>query len=205
MDAGLDYEFIISGVLGYVAYIQDYASIRIPVPEGWEYEVREYTDDSTPFGIAFRPEGEEGWVSVEFRPEGFSVCGTGLVVADGMLRHNKYVFGMGFYDGSDAWSYMHFADLPGTYVAINEGADGWLKERDDEVMDILGRMALGENAMSWDMVYELARTLIRDESYSDIRGSFNYHTGVWSVEYTNAEQKVVHLLTVDSEGNVTAP
>ena len=205
VDAGLDYEFIISGVLGYVAYIQDYASIRIPVPEGWEYEVREYTDDSTPFGIAFRPEGEEGWVSVEFRPEGFSVCGTGLVVADGMLRHNKYVFGMGFYDGSDAWSYMHFADLPGTYVAINEGADGWLKERDDEVMDILGRMALGENAMSWDMVYELARTLIRDESYSDITGSFDYHTGVWSVEYTNAGHKVVHLLTVDSEGNVTAP
>lgn len=121
------------------------ANMKLPMLEGWTYEITEYTDGDTPFGIRFRPEREtEGWISLEYWSMQFAVCGTGLETVDGSFDENGYSYTIGYYDGSEIWSYLVFRNLPGSYVALREGGESWFPEYESEIMLMLSHAVLAE-------------------------------------------------------------
>ena len=64
-------------------------TLSISIPEGWEYEIKEYSDESSSFGIYFWPEGEtEGKLSFLYY-DAWGVCGTGLEVRQSKLAVMK--------------------------------------------------------------------------------------------------------------------
>lgn len=129
-----------------IEYSYGTACIQMYLPETWEYEIEEAVDEDTPFGINFRPEGEEGWLKLQYWPGMFGVCGTGLTTASLELRNGREG-SVGYYDGSDIWSYIRFPSLDGDYVVLNEGADNWLREKESAVLDILEQATLASELM----------------------------------------------------------
>lgn len=114
--------------------------ISLNIPEGWEYETEEYSDETGRFGIRFAPENCNGCVGLYFYNNLFGVCGTGLeereVTFDSGLSGR-----MGIYDGGDTWSFIVFPEqsgLSGSFAALADGAGDWLSEQEDKVLEILG-------------------------------------------------------------------
>lgn len=112
--------------------------ISLKIPEGWDYETEEYNEDSGRFGIRFFPEGCSGSVGLYYY-DFFGVCGTGLETRDITFEGGRKGR-MGLYDGSDIFSFITFPDqeLPtGSFVVLNEGAEDWLTEYEDEVISTI--------------------------------------------------------------------
>ncbi len=112
--------------------------ISLKIPEGWDYETEEYNEDSGRFGIRFFPEGCSGSVGLYYY-DFFGVCGTGLETREIALEGGRKGR-MGLYDGSDIFSFITFPDqeLPtGSFVVLNEGAEDWLAEYEDEVISTI--------------------------------------------------------------------
>lgn len=112
--------------------------ISLKIPEGWDYETEEYNEDSGRFGIRFFPEGCSGSVGLYYY-DFFGVCGTGLETRDITFEGGRKGR-MGLYDGSDIFSFITFPDqeLPtGSFVVLNEGAEDWLAEYEDEVISMI--------------------------------------------------------------------
>ncbi len=112
--------------------------ISLKIPEGWDYETEEYNEDSGRFGIRFFPEGCSGSVGLYYY-DFFGVCGTGLETKDITFEGGRKGR-MGLYDGSDIFSFITFPDqeLPtGSFVVLNEGAEDWLAEYEDEVISTI--------------------------------------------------------------------
>lgn len=134
------------------------AGISLTIPEGWEYAVEEYDQDSGRFGIRFWPEGQNGTVGL-YVYDSFGVCGTGLeeqeITFDSGLKGN-----MGTYDQGGVWDFIAFQDVPGHYIAQTEGADEWWSVYQEEAMEILGSARLGENQT--DAVTDFAVRLFQE-------------------------------------------
>ena len=87
------------------------------LPEGWTY-INVQTDDipTSNISVYLKPdapieEGTDGSVlTIEYRKDGFPVCGTGLVQKN--IDFNGYSASQGFYDGNEHWSYI---SLKGEY------------------------------------------------------------------------------------------
>ena len=117
---------------------QENLRISLKIPEGWDYETEEYNEDSGRFGIRFFPEGCSGSVGLYYY-DFFGVCGTGLETREIALEGGRKGR-MGLYDGSDIFSFITFPDqeLPtGSFVVLNEGAEDWLAEYEDEVISTI--------------------------------------------------------------------
>lgn len=119
-------------------------SIGLDLPEGWEHEVEEYSEDTGLFGLRFRPGGAEGWVRLECC-DWFGVCGTGLVTEE--ISFPSGLTGeMGTYDGGQVWDFIAFPPPEGathTYVASAEGIEDWWPDYGDAAMEILSTARLG--------------------------------------------------------------
>ena len=114
-------------------------------PAGWGYETEEYSEDGGRFGIRFFPEGCSGQVGLYYY-DFFGVCGTGLETRELTLEGGRKGR-MGLYDGSDLFSFITFPEetlSAGSFVVLNEGADDWLAEHEDEVLQILGAAVMAE-------------------------------------------------------------
>ncbi len=112
--------------------------ISLKIPEGWDYETEEYNEDSGRFGIRFFPEGCSGSVGLYYY-DFFGVCGTGLETRDITFEGGRKGR-MGLYDGSDIFSFITFpeeAPASGSFVVLNEGAENWLAEYEDEVISTI--------------------------------------------------------------------
>lgn len=119
--------------------------ISLKIPEGWEYVTEEYSEDSGRFGISFSPEGCSGQVGLYYY-DFFGVCGTGLETRDITFEGGRKGR-TGIYDGRDLFSFITFPDEEpsfGSFVALNDGAEDWLAEYDDEVLQILGAALMEE-------------------------------------------------------------
>ena len=118
--------------------------IKLVIPEGWEYEVKEFKEEGyQEFGIYFWPEGQtEGKLALMCAGESWGVCGTGLTTKEvrlGNYRAVKYI-----YHSDQFWTFLRF-DYPETnYVVYNEGADRWLKEYGVEAFTILSSVEFPE-------------------------------------------------------------
>ncbi|MBQ8175428.1 MAG: hypothetical protein IJ035_00135 [Oscillospiraceae bacterium] len=86
------------------------------LPEGWTYTAVHTDDEPTSNTSAYLiPKEMEGLadgsvLTIEYRKDGFLVCGTGLVQKN--IDFNGYSATQGFYDGNEHWSYI---SLKGEY------------------------------------------------------------------------------------------
>jgi len=118
-----------------ISYSYDGHSVSLPYVDGWEYEIVEYTENGTSYGVSYRPVGEDGWIKLHYR-DSFGVCGTGL-------EEKPYGNGsMGTYDNSDIWSFITFEADEGHYVATTNGVSDWWETHGDEAMTILDQAVL---------------------------------------------------------------
>lgn len=207
-DLSIITEYTITGTD--VSYSYDYANMAFTLPYGWEYETVGYTDDEMPFGIRFRRKYLDGWISLQYWPGDFAVCGTGLVTEDIQLE-NGLTATVGYYDGKEVWSYICVNGLPGDYVMQNEGADAWLLAYETELMDLLGQAVLAEGIIDESQAKELALGYAVETGwFEDIYGGeqgityesrFNYEKGIWNITLRKQGDAPMDV-QLDAEGNV---
>lgn len=200
----------------YAEYAHEYASIRLPIRETWEWETVEYTDDATPFGIRFRPKGYEGWIFVQFCPDGF--------VPDPDWKMGYSGANHTYYDVEDTdatWLYPFCATVynncPGVYAAIMEGGESWYEKYRHEVQELLRNMELGKGYLTRQEIQNTARPLLADAMNAALKKAgyendghfyhqtltFDYHTGLWT--YTiqpKADKPPLTVLQLDAYGNI---
>lgn len=108
-----------------IVHFNDRVSLGIQIPDGWKYERVNSSEEENHLAIRFRPEGEEGWVSLNYQSDSFAVCGTGLETKDVTVA--GYEASQGFYDGRNIWSFIRLREeLPGDYYILNESQ--WLHD-----------------------------------------------------------------------------
>ena len=123
-----------------------YGSITLTIPKGWEYRLCPVGDDallSSSYGIQFYPQGQKGYVEVGYQ-DTFGVCGTGL-------KEEKWKIAgveanVGYYDGSEIWSFVAFHGDDEKIVALASEVDAWWNVQvDDDRADSAVRDAATEN------------------------------------------------------------
>ena len=125
-----------------VEFACDGGMIVVQLPTDWQWEMDEITEDSWGMGISFRPGTEsEGWLRLRYYPGKFGVCGTGLEESE-VTFANGLSGQMGFYDGSEKWSFISFyPDLP--HYALDVDFADWVMEYEQQIFEILGTAQLG--------------------------------------------------------------
>ena len=203
---------------GTVSVSHELGSIKLNTYEYMDYEVIDYTDDETPFGIRMKPKlVEDGWISVYYYPKGFTADPSW----DNKTRGSMNGYDCIWYIPEDQiqgdiynWGAIHFTKLSGDYVILKEGLSQWCREFYMEADTIFTDMVLGGNTMTKDEILEIARSTLGSTStnvlFVDVDGvqriadaSFDSETGLWIIatpEILNRESVVV--LKLDAYGNV---
>lgn len=109
-----------------------YGSIALTIPKGWEYRLCPVGDDallSSSYGIQFYPKGQKGYVEVGYQ-DTFGVCGTGL-------KEEKWKIAgveanVGYYDGSEIWSFVAFHGDDEKIIALASEVDAWWNVQVDD-------------------------------------------------------------------------
>ena len=123
-----------------VTYEEDGVRITLTLPAGWNYALVSLAQNDYCAGITFWPRGrEEGKIRLEYYPQGFGVCGTGLET-DAMELAGRTVT-VGTYDGAALWDYISFGD---DFAAWGEGHESWWAEYGDTAMEILDSAVFGK-------------------------------------------------------------
>lgn len=165
-----------------VGYRYGYAGIELALPNGWEYSIKEYREDGYTFGISFWPAGQAGGkLSVNYYPNGFGVCGTGLSQVEYTFDNGETAY-IGTYDNKPVWDFISFRNTPGDYAVINEGADVWWPDYKEEAASILQTLQLAQGMLSKDRVIELAKEHCTVE-YDTHRADFDNLEGIWEVDF----------------------
>lgn len=111
----------------------------VAVPDQWGVELESGEDGS--LFMLLRPPFEDGALRVGYQPN-FGVCGTGLTQKDTVIAGMDAV--MGYYDGSDQWSFIVFSGPGADYVALKDGADSWWGIYGDTAMEILETLEIAK-------------------------------------------------------------
>lgn len=122
-----------------VSYAWGDADMRLELPAGWDYEIHEYSESSYTFGISFWPgDSTEGKIRLEYYPDGFGVCGTGL--EEERIWLNGQSGYKGTYDGREIWSFIS----TGNYAFLTENVGSWWETYEAEAMEIITTAILSE-------------------------------------------------------------
>ena len=159
-----------------------YANMSLAIPDGWEYEVTEYSPETGNFGIVFRPEGEQvGSLSLMYY-DGWAVCGTEM---DEKLHYigdrETYI---GTYHGQKCWNYIKFNYLPGDYVFFNTGADAWYDKYEAQINDILASAVLADGVMTYAQAEQIALDWAGEQEcgvYEVVYSGFYMENGAWEI------------------------
>jgi hypothetical protein len=115
-----------------------YGSVSLTIPEGWSYTICNVDDDkllSADYAIHFSPENEaDEYIEVGYYSM-FGVCGTGLKEEDTTLAGDSAQ--IGYYDGSNAWEYIHFEGANKGINAIAADNKEWEQATLEEALGIL--------------------------------------------------------------------
>ncbi len=109
-----------------------YGSIALTIPKGWEYRLCPVGDDallSSSYGIQFYPKGQKGYVEVGYQ-DTFGVCGTGLKEEKWKIAGVEV--NVGYYDGSEIWSFVAFHGDDEKIVALASEVDAWWNVQVDD-------------------------------------------------------------------------
>ncbi len=174
-------------------------NISLSIPDDWEYEILK-GEDNADYCIAFWPAGEtEGRIKMAYF-EFFGVCGTGLTVEE--ITVGDYQAQKGTYDNHWLWDYISFIGTPGSYVAINDGAETWWSQYGEEAMVILSQVKIAEGIITREQAIEIAKPDVTVE-YNQIDASFDTDKGEWKVMFSmkdtlDGEQ----VFTITHEGKI---
>ena len=129
-----------------VTYSHGNVTIQLVPYWNWEYEIVEYTDGETPFGIRGRPINQDsGWIFYSCWPGGFTTDTTeymesnrNCTLADGSDWTVEYTC---HYPDDPVmltpnwrlWSSMEITGIPGNFAIINEGAGNWFYDHRYEI------------------------------------------------------------------------
>lgn len=117
--------------------------LDLRLPEGWIYETVTESDNS---GIRCRPETENsGWIYFSFWPDGYEPEGTDRFINEGMHHGGPWYVsypaevsqGVSFDITGAIWSNQRICTTAGDYAIINDGADGWFLEYQDQIEDAI--------------------------------------------------------------------
>ena len=157
------------------------ANITILQPDGWTFELVPYSDDSTPFGIRFRPlEVDEGWLFLGFWPQGFVYDKEYTIPWHPVSDTSGQTWAEHTSDGS--FAFCAFANAPGDYVLISQGADNWFPEYRREVSSLLVWCNFGIGFPSKQQAIEAAGFTEEEVTYA----GFDWTTGCWTIWGENA-------------------
>lgn len=118
-------------------------SLTLRLMEGWEYE--EYSDWQSS-GIRCRPAGvTEGWICFSFWPKGYAPKEENRYISEYSYGSYAVVTSWpsdvqspeGFSTYGHIWSYQKYVMNCGDYAIINEGADGWFLDYQEQLSDII--------------------------------------------------------------------
>ena len=159
-----------------------YANMSLVIPDGWEYEITEDSPETGNFGIVFRPEGQQvGSLSLMYF-DGWGFCGTGLKTKTDYIGGQEV--SIGTYDGRKNWNYIRLKYLPGDYVFLNTGADGWYDQYEEEINGILASAVVAEGIRSRAEAEEIALSWANELDvgvYEVARTGFTMDNGVWEI------------------------
>ncbi len=176
-----------------------FSSIALSIPEGWEYET-ERRFDSGDFCIAFWPKAEaEGKIKMWYF-DAFGVCGTGLETEK--IKLGEYNCTKGTYDGKRYFDHIIFEGLPGSYVALNEGAEKWWETYGEEALQILASAKLAEGVLSKEEAISLAEKKAT-VAYNETRAWFDTVNGNWEITFLNKKTFEKEVFIVTNEGKIT--
>ncbi len=167
-------------------YVYGYASIRLTVPEGWEFEML----DGEEGGLRFWPiSAPDGRILLSFHPDGFDAGATGLEIQSLALADGATAtIGAYVTEPHPYWGFLLFDDAPGVYVATTEGVyDWWWIEFGDTVMQILNGARLGEGYLTRTAAIEAAKPACT-VAFDQTAATFDGHTGEWAVHFYTAGQ-----------------
>lgn len=177
----------------------NYSNIELTIPHDWNYET-EHGDNANEYCISFWPADQaEGKIKV-WCYTAFGVCGTGLEEKE--ITVGAYKARKGTYDNKKVWDFISFTDMPGSYVAINEGADKWWDRYGDEAMQILGTVKIADGIIDKSQAIEIAKKGITAK-YDRTDAIFDSEKGLWTVSfYEKNRSEKVQSITVSYNGKV---
>ena len=176
-----------------------YSNITLTIPYNWNYEI-ERGNNADEYCIAFWPADQtEGKIKMWYYTA-FGVCGTGLKEKE--ITIGTYKARKGTYDNRKTWDFISFADMPGSYVAMNEGADKWWSQYGDEAMQILSTIKIAEDIITEEQVIELVKKDVTVE-YNQIDARFDTENGLWTVMFSKKNTAGGdQVITVTHEGKI---
>lgn len=176
-----------------------YSNITLTIPHDWEYET-ERGNSPDEYCISFWPADQtEGKIKMWYYTA-FGVCGTGLEEKE--ITVGEYKAWQGTYDNKKVWDFISFKGMPGSYVAMNEGADKWWSEYGDEAMQILRSVKIAENILTEQQVIDLAKKDVTVE-YNQTSARFDTEKGLWTVSFTKKNTAGGdQVFTITHEGKI---
>ena len=177
----------------------NYSNIELTIPHDWNYET-EHGDNANEYCISFWPADQaEGKIKV-WCYTAFGVCGTDLEEKE--ITVGAYKARKGTYGNKKAWDFIIFTDMPGSYVAINEGAEKWWNRYGDEAMQILGTVKIADGIIDKSQAIEIAKKGITAK-YDRTDAIFDSEKGLWTVSfYEKNRSEKVQSITVSYNGKV---
>lgn len=176
-----------------------YSNITLTIPYDWEYKT-ERGNNSDEYCISFWPADQtEGKIKMWYYTA-FGVCGTGLEEEE--ITVGEYKAHKGTYDNKKVWDFISFADMPGSYVAMNEGADKWWSQYGDEAMQILGSVKIAEGILTEQQAIDLAKKDVTVE-YNQTSARFDTEKGLWTVSFSKKNTAGGdQVFTITHEGKI---
>ena len=187
-----------------------YANMRLTIPDGWEYEITEYSLETGNFGIVFRPEGERvGSLSLMYF-DGWALTGEGFEEEMDFIAEQEV--GVGTYTGQKHWSYIRFRYMPGDYVFFNTGADIWYDQYAEEIERIIGSAVVAEGIMTYTEAEQIALAWGEVQTcgvYEVARSGFYMDTGAWEILLgainNTGEDHLIHIFPDGTVKEVVIP
>lgn len=176
-----------------------YSNITLTIPHDWEYETKRGSN-SDEYCISFWPADQtEGKIKMWYYTA-FGVCGTGLEEKE--ITVGEYKAWQGTYDNKKVWDFISFRGMPGSYVAMNEGADKWWSQYGDEAMQILSSVKIAENILTEQQIIDLAKKDVTVE-YNQTSARFDTENGLWTVSFSKKNTAGGdQVFTITHEGKI---
>lgn len=175
-----------------------FANMRLPIPEGWEFELTKQEGDRI-IGISFWPAGQtEGKISIYYYDQ-FGLCGTGLESEE--ISLGRYTATKGTYDDKPIWSHIILNDVPGYYVIYNTGSKVWWDEYGAKAMKILDELDVAEGCLAESRTLPVAKKMCTIQ-YETVSSKFNYKNGDWIFTFYAKDRKNSQQITVHPDGSM---
>ena len=176
-----------------------YSNITLTIPHDWEYET-ERGNSPDEYCISFWPVDQtEGKIKMWYYTA-FGVCGTGLEEKE--ITVGEYKAWQGTYDNKKVWDFISIKGMPGSYVAMNEGADKWWSQYGDEAMQILNSVKIAEGILTEQQVIDLVKKDVTVE-YNQTSARFDTEKGLWTVSFSKKNTAGGdQVFTITHEGKI---